>query len=40
LLTVSLLFGFVLWVAQRIRLRLISRLILQRPNQHLQATSR
>jgi len=40
LLSVSLLFGLALWVVQRVRLRLISRLILQGPNQHLQATPR
>ena len=40
LLTVSLLFGFALWAAQRIRLHLVSRLILPEPNQHLQATPR
>jgi hypothetical protein len=40
LLSVSLLFGLALWVAQRIRLHLISRLVLRGPNQHLQATPR
>lgn len=40
LLTVSLLFGLALWVAQRMRLRLISRLILHGSNQHLLATPR
>jgi len=40
MLGVSLLFGLALWVVQRIRLRLISRLISQSQNQHLQATPR
>jgi hypothetical protein len=37
LLTVGLLFGFALWVAQRTRLRLICRLIFPGPDQHLPA---
>jgi len=40
LLTVSLVFGLALWVAQCIRIRSIRRVLLQGPNQHLQATPR
>ncbi len=40
LLTVCLLFGLAVWAAQRVRLRLISRLIIRGPNQYLQATPR
>jgi hypothetical protein len=40
LLSVSLLFGFALWAGQRIRLRLISRLVSGGSNQHLQPTPR
>jgi hypothetical protein len=40
LICVNLLFGLALWASQRIRLHLISRLISQGPNQHLQPTRR
>jgi hypothetical protein len=40
LLTISVVSGLTLWVAQRIRLRAISRRLLRGPNQHLQATPR